>query len=114
MFYRILGDGVVGVPLGFLAFVGTGALLAWRWPSLVWAHLPALAWSAGPVTIGFLCPLTVLEKRLRVLAGGEAYRGTTRTIEASSSRLLTTRRRRSWRCSTGLRRHRARCPTRRA
>jgi hypothetical protein len=39
------------------------------------ADVPALAWGAGTVTIGFPCPLTRLEKRLRHLAGDEGYPG---------------------------------------
>jgi hypothetical protein len=73
--YRVLADVVVIVHFAFIVFVAGGALLAWRWPWLVWAHLPALAWGAGTVTIGFPCPLTGLEKRLRRLAGDEGYPG---------------------------------------
>lgn len=75
MLYRVLADVVVFVHLGFILFVATGALLAWRWPALVWAHLPALAWGAGTVTIGFPCPLTSLEKGLRERAGADGYEG---------------------------------------
>lgn len=71
--YRVLADAVVIVHLGFIMFVAIGALLAWRWPALVWAHLPALAWAAGTVVIGFPCPLTGLEKALRRLAGADGY-----------------------------------------
>lgn len=75
MLYRVLADAVVIVHFGFILFVAGGALLAWRWPALVWAHLPALAWGAGTVTIGFPCPLTGLEKRVRRLAGDDGYAG---------------------------------------
>ena len=73
--YRFLADAVVLLHLGFIMFVAVGALLAWRWPALVWAHLPAVAWGAGTVVIGFPCPLTALEKGLRRLAGGQGYEG---------------------------------------
>ncbi len=73
MRYRVLADVVVIVHFGFIMFVAAGALLAWRWPTLVWAHVPALAWGVGTVTIGFPCPLTGLEKGLRRLAGDEGY-----------------------------------------
>ena len=73
--YRILADTVVIVHLGFIVFVAVGALLAWRWPGLIWVHAPALAWGAGTVMIGFPCPLTALEKALRSLAGDQAYPG---------------------------------------
>ena len=75
MLYRVLADAVVFVHLGFILFVAAGGLLAWRWPALLWAHLPALAWATGTVTIGFPCPLTSLEKGLRDWAGGDGYEG---------------------------------------
>ena len=75
MLYRILADGVVMVHFGFIVFVAAGAVLAWRWPSLVWVHLPAALWGVGTVTTGLPCPLTALEKGLRRLAGDDAYPG---------------------------------------
>ena len=75
MGYRALADAVVLVHFGFIMFVAVGALLAWRWPQLLWAHVPAVAWAAGTVVIGFPCPLTALEKGLRRLAGGGGYQG---------------------------------------
>lgn len=75
MLYRILADAVVVVHFAFILFVAGGALLAWRWPALVWAHVPALAWGAGTIAIGFPCPLTGLEKSLRRLAGEQGYGG---------------------------------------
>jgi hypothetical protein len=73
--YRVLADLVVVVHLAFVAFVAVGALLAWRWPRLVRVHLPAVAWAAAIVAIGFTCPLTPLEKALRRRAGGATYEG---------------------------------------
>jgi hypothetical protein len=75
MGYRILADTVVLVHLGFIVFVAVGAVLAWRWPALVWLHLPAAAWAAGTVVVDFPCPLTALEKGLRRLAGTGGYEG---------------------------------------
>jgi hypothetical protein len=75
MVYRVLADAVVLLHLGFILFVALGALLAWRWPALLWAHLPAVAWAAGTVVIGFPCPLTALEKDLRNAAGDGGYPG---------------------------------------
>ncbi len=75
MLYRIAGDAVMVVHFGFILFVAAGAVLAWRWPRLVWAHVPALAWGLGTVAIGFPCPLTFLEKELRQRAGTEGYGG---------------------------------------
>ncbi len=75
MVYRVLADLVVLVHLAFILFVALGALLAWRWPRMAWAHLPALAWGVGTVTVGFPCPLTSLEKALDRRADGDVYDG---------------------------------------
>lgn len=75
MVYRVLADAVMLVHLAFIVFVAVGALLAWRWPRLALAHLPALAWGVGTVTIGFPCPLTSLEKALDRRADGDVYDG---------------------------------------
>ncbi len=75
MLYRSLADVVVIVHLAFILFIAVGGLLAWRWPRLLWLHLPAVVWGLGSITIGFTCPLTPLEKYLRRLAGGDAYAG---------------------------------------
>jgi hypothetical protein len=75
MLYRLLADAVVLVHLGFIAFVAIGGMLAWRWPRLVWLHLPAAGYALAIVTVGFTCPLTPLEKHLRHLAGQAGYPG---------------------------------------
>lgn len=75
MVYRVLADAVVLAHFAFIAFVAVGSLLARRRPALVWLHLPALAWAVGIVTVGYECPLTALENRLRRLGGERAYPG---------------------------------------
>lgn len=75
MLYRLLADLVVVVHLAFIVFVAVGALLAWRWPWLLWMHAPSLMWAVASVTVGLSCPLTPLEKSLRRLAGEEGYAG---------------------------------------
>ena len=65
----LLADGVVVLHLLFIAFVVGGAALLWRWPRLVWLHLPAAAWGAFVELSGAICPLTPLENHLRALAG---------------------------------------------
>lgn len=72
---RTLADLVVVVHLAFILFVGLGALLAWRWPRLVWLHVPAAVYGLTIVTVGFDCPLTPLEKHLRRRAGDAGYEG---------------------------------------
>jgi hypothetical protein len=59
----------------FIVLVAAGSVLAWRWPNVVYVHVPALAWAALIVSIGFTCPLTVLEKELRVRSGTSPYDG---------------------------------------
>jgi hypothetical protein len=73
--YRALADTVVLVHLAFVLWVVLGGLAALRWPRLAWAHLPAAAWGAAIEFGGWICPLTYLENHLRLLGGGEAYRG---------------------------------------
>ena len=48
---------------------------AWRWPGIVWAHLPAVAYAALVEFVGFTCPLTPVENYLRRRAGEAGYRG---------------------------------------
>lgn len=72
--YQWLADAVVVVHLGFLVFLATGSLLAWRWPNLVWLHLPSVAWGLVSISAGVACPLTALEEHFRAL-GGEQGRG---------------------------------------
>ena len=75
MVYRALADAVVVVHVAFIVFVAAGGLLAWRWPRVLWAHVPAVAWGLGGVTVGVDCPLTPLEKALRRRGGEPAYEG---------------------------------------
>lgn len=75
MIASLLADAVLVLHLAFVAFVAAGALLLWRWPRLVWVHLPALAWGAYVELSGAICPLTPLENRLHALAGAQVYAG---------------------------------------
>lgn len=75
MVFDVLAGVVLGVHLAFILFIAAGALLAWRWPWLVWLHIPAVAWGVGIIVIGYECPLTPLEKWLRRRDGGEGYEG---------------------------------------
>lgn len=65
----VLADAVLVLHLGFIAFAVAGALLALRWPRVVWIHLPAVAWAVVMELQGWVCPLTPLEDRLREAAG---------------------------------------------
>ncbi len=75
MWYRAGADLVVVVHLLFIGFVVGGVFLAWRWPRIVWAHIPAVVYGALVEFAGFTCPLTVLENYLRQRAGQAGYRG---------------------------------------
>jgi hypothetical protein len=75
MVHGVLADVVVVVHLVFIVFVGVGGLVAWRWPWVLWLHVPCVVWCMAIITVGFTCPLTPLEKTLRRLAGGKGYGG---------------------------------------
>lgn len=69
MAYRILADLVVGLHFTFILFVALGGLLVLRWPRASWVHLPCAGWGAVVALMGWVCPLTPLESRLRAAAG---------------------------------------------
>ena len=75
MLYDLFADIVVVTHALFVVFVVLGGLLVLRWPRLAWLHLPAAAWGAMIEFGGWICPLTPLEKWLRVRAGEAAYKG---------------------------------------
>lgn len=75
MLFRLLADLIVLVHLAFVIFAVAGALLLFRWRWVVWAHVPAFVWAALIEFAGWICPLTPLENRLRILSGGAGYRG---------------------------------------
>ncbi|UCC25852.1 MAG: DUF2784 domain-containing protein [Gemmatimonadales bacterium] len=75
MFYRIAADALVVVHGLWLVFVVLGALLALRWPKVLWGHAPAVAWGALIEFAGWVCPLTPWENRLRRLGGETGYSG---------------------------------------
>ena len=73
MGYRLLADTVLIVHLGFVLFAVFGGLMAFRWPKVIWLHLPALIWGAFVEFSGRICPLTPLENWLRVQGGESGY-----------------------------------------
>ena len=75
MGWSILADAVLVLHGAFIAWATLGALAVWRWPVLVWAHLPALAWGVWIEASAGLCPLTPLEMALRHRAGQGTYAG---------------------------------------
>jgi small basic protein len=52
-----------------------GGLLALRWPKVAYVHLPVAVYGALIELVGWICPLTPLEKQLRESAGLQGYEG---------------------------------------
>lgn len=75
MIFRILADAVVALHLAVVAFIVAGGILAWRWPRVALVHLPFAAWGVAIEIGGWVCPLTPLENRLRLLGGEAGYAG---------------------------------------
>lgn len=73
--YSLLADALIVIHFLFIAFVVAGGLFVLRWPWLVWLHLPAALWGTVIEFAGWICPLTPLENRLRLLGGESAYSG---------------------------------------
>lgn len=73
MLAALAADSVVVLHFAFIVFVVAGGLLVLRWPRLAWLHLPVVAWGAGIEFVGWICPLTPLENRLRRAAGEAGY-----------------------------------------
>lgn len=67
--YGLLADLTALAHLGFVVFVPVGGFVALRFPRVLFAHLPSVAWAFGIVTIGWPCPLTNLENAFRERAG---------------------------------------------
>jgi hypothetical protein len=75
MWYRAGADLVVVVHLLFISFIVGGVFLTWRWPLIIWVHIPAVIYGALVEFVGFICPLTLLENDLRQRAGDASYHG---------------------------------------
>lgn len=75
MIYRLAADLVASLHFAFVLFVVLGGLLVLRWPRMAWLHLPAALWGAGIELVGWICPLTPLENRLRYESGMAGYEG---------------------------------------
>lgn len=68
-------DLVVLLHFLFVLFVILGGLLVLRWPKLAYLHLPVAVYGVLIEFVGWVCPLTPLEKRLRESAGQQGYEG---------------------------------------
>jgi hypothetical protein len=67
----ILADLIVVIHFGFILFVIFGGFLVWKYPRMIWLHLPAVIWGASIEFAGWLCPLTTVENRLRSVQGDD-------------------------------------------
>jgi hypothetical protein len=75
MWHRIAADIVLVAHLAFILFIIFGGLFVLRWPWVAWAHVPSWMYGALIEFIGWTCPLTPLEQRLRLRAGEGGYEG---------------------------------------
>jgi len=75
VYYRIAADAVVVIHLAFIGFVLCGGLLVFRWPRIVFVHVPAVVWAVLLELYRLPCPLTPWEQQLRLAAGEAGYSG---------------------------------------
>jgi len=75
MMNLLIADALVVTHFLFIVFVVAGGVLVLCWPRVAWLHLPAAVWGAVVEFTGWICPLTPLENRFRMLAGGDPYSG---------------------------------------
>ena len=75
MLFRLAADAVVLTHFAFVLFVVFGGFLVIRWKKLAWIHLPIAIYGATIEFVGWICPLTPLENRLRRLGGEAGYEG---------------------------------------
>ena len=73
MIYSFLADLLVVFHLVFILYVIAGAMLIFKWPKMLWIHLPSCFWGMTVEFTGWICPLTPWEIQLRRLAGEEGY-----------------------------------------
>jgi hypothetical protein len=75
MIASIAADLLVILHLLFILFVLLGGLLVARWHWMIFLHIPAAVWGALIEYLGWICPLTPLEQKLRQIAGEASYDG---------------------------------------
>jgi hypothetical protein len=72
---RLAADLVLLFHFLFAAFAVSGGFLAICDPSWAIVHVPAVLWSSVVNLMGWTCPLTPIEQRLRARAGQAGYAG---------------------------------------
>lgn len=75
MVYRIAADSVAVLHFIFILFVVFGGFLAIRWYKVAWFHIPMAVWSALIEFAGWICPLSPLENKLRLISGDSGFTG---------------------------------------
>lgn len=65
----LLAELTMALHFAVLAYIVFGAYPAWWRPKLLLVHLPFALWGLGIATLGFICPLTLLEDHLRGRSG---------------------------------------------
>lgn len=75
MLLRLAADALVFLHFTFVIFVVSGGFLSWRFRRVALVHVPAAIWGMLIEFTGWICPLTPLENRLRIGAGGVGYEG---------------------------------------
>ena len=73
--YRLAADAVVVFHLLFILFVFLGGLTLFRWPRMIWVHVPAALWGGAVELFAAPCPLTPLENHLRFAGNAGTYSG---------------------------------------
>jgi len=83
--YQVLADWVLLIHILFVCFVVGGILLIlvggirqWSWVRNWWfrvVHLCCILIVVAQSWLGLVCPLTILEMKLRLQAGNELYEG---------------------------------------
>ncbi|MFP4573764.1 MAG: DUF2784 family protein [Desulfobacterales bacterium] len=83
MLYRAAADAILVLHTTFIAFVVLGlgvtilgGVLGWRWVRSPWfrlTHLAAIGYVVMQAWLGVVCPLTIWESELRILAGEDPY-----------------------------------------
>ncbi len=73
--YRLIADLLVSLHLLFIVMVVLGGFLVLRWPKLAWLHVPVVIWGFLVELMGWICPLTPLEQKMRLAAGDGNYTG---------------------------------------